>query len=400
MFDDASRRQIVEVATRNGLDPVALLAVAWVESAGTPFWNVDGRLEPAIRFEGHYFDRILGKKDPAKQAIARARGLANPKEGVVKNPPNAQRYALLARAKAIDADAAIESVSWGLGQVMGANWRDFGLKGASQLEAIARSGVGGQVDLMVRFILKNGLKGALNSQNWRSFAARYNGPSYAANGYHTKMRDAYTRFRSGAFASPGTDSVGASPAGPDIRTMQLRLKDLGFDPGPIDGVWGPLTAAAVTAFQRRSGLAETGQLDMRTIARIGATMQPRTDPERAVETEKELAAKGSETIRLAENGRWMGIVGMIAAALGFTGSQTTLLDGLGGAAKALGQPPAGQSGDDVVTLLTRLVSSTFGSGGGGLWVVLAGLAFLYFRNSGKVAARRLEDHQQGWNVKY
>ena len=29
--------------------------------------------------------------------------------------------------------------------------------------------------------------------------------------------------------------------------LQQRLKDLGFDPGPIDGDWGPRTLAAVNA---------------------------------------------------------------------------------------------------------------------------------------------------------
>lgn len=31
---------------------------------------------------------------------------------------------------------------------------------------------------------------------------------------------------------------------PEIRAYQEALKDLGYDPGPLDGVWGPRTAAA------------------------------------------------------------------------------------------------------------------------------------------------------------
>jgi peptidoglycan hydrolase-like protein with peptidoglycan-binding domain len=35
----------------------------------------------------------------------------------------------------------------------------------------------------------------------------------------------------------------------DIRAMQLRLRDLGFDPGPVDGVPGAKTKAAFARFQ-------------------------------------------------------------------------------------------------------------------------------------------------------
>lgn len=37
--------------------------------------------------------------------------------------------------------------------------------------------------------------------------------------------------------------------GAEVRALQQFLADNGFDPGPIDGIFGPLTAAAVRAFQ-------------------------------------------------------------------------------------------------------------------------------------------------------
>ena len=40
----------------------------------------------------------------------------------------------------------------------------------------------------------------------------------------------------------------------DVRRVQTRLKALGFDPGPIDGIRGPLTDAAIVAFKRSQGL--------------------------------------------------------------------------------------------------------------------------------------------------
>ena len=40
--------------------------------------------------------------------------------------------------------------------------------------------------------------------------------------------------------------------------IQLALKRAGFDPGPIDGVYGPKTTEAVRAFQKANGLAADG----------------------------------------------------------------------------------------------------------------------------------------------
>ena len=39
-------------------------------------------------------------------------------------------------------------------------------------------------------------------------------------------------------------------AGEDVRMVQQRLKDLAFDPGPVDGIFGTLTRQAVWAFEK------------------------------------------------------------------------------------------------------------------------------------------------------
>ena len=37
--------------------------------------------------------------------------------------------------------------------------------------------------------------------------------------------------------------------GEDVLAVQARLIELGFDPGKADGLYGPMTAAAVAVFQ-------------------------------------------------------------------------------------------------------------------------------------------------------
>jgi hypothetical protein len=127
---------------------------------------------------------------------ARADGLASPAAGAVANPKTqAGRWALLAKACAIDARAANESVSWGIGQVMGAHWGWLGYADVDALVAEARCGVAGQIRLMARYIEKAGLAAAVRRRDWEAFARGYNGPQYRRYGYHRKIAAAYHRFR-------------------------------------------------------------------------------------------------------------------------------------------------------------------------------------------------------------
>jgi peptidoglycan hydrolase-like protein with peptidoglycan-binding domain len=67
--------------------------------------------------------------------------------------------------------------------------------------------------------------------------------------------------------------VAAAPrllSGPEIVAVQTRLRRLGFNPGPADGVAGPRTVAAVRAFQAANGLPVTGSLDSRLFDDLAA----------------------------------------------------------------------------------------------------------------------------------
>lgn len=57
--------------------------------------------------------------------------------------------------------------------------------------------------------------------------------------------------------------------GPEVEKLQMRLKERGFDPGNIDGVFGGGTEAAVLAFQRSEGLVADGAAGARTWAQLG-----------------------------------------------------------------------------------------------------------------------------------
>jgi Putative peptidoglycan binding domain len=61
--------------------------------------------------------------------------------------------------------------------------------------------------------------------------------------------------------------------GDDIRKIQTKLKAAGFDPGVIDGEYGPHTQAAVIAFQISSGLAPDGEVGPKTAAVLGLQLR-------------------------------------------------------------------------------------------------------------------------------
>jgi hypothetical protein len=66
-----------------------------------------------------------------------------------------------------------------------------------------------------------------------------------------------------------TPDKAKAEAAVDVRGAQQALRDKGFDAGPIDGVMGPRTTAAVREFQSKEGIVATGQLDADTRARLG-----------------------------------------------------------------------------------------------------------------------------------
>lgn len=53
------------------------------------------------------------------------------------------------------------------------------------------------------------------------------------------------------------------------RAAQQALKDKGFDPGPIDGIDGPKTDAAIKEYQQQNNLAVDGRLNAQVMDSLG-----------------------------------------------------------------------------------------------------------------------------------
>lgn len=70
-------------------------------------------------------------------------------------------------------------------------------------------------------------------------------------------------------AAPQSGSEAVSISGSELRQVQQKLNDLGFNAGHVDGMWGPNTQAAVKNFQQSKGLQATGTLDKKTANALG-----------------------------------------------------------------------------------------------------------------------------------
>ena len=58
-------------------------------------------------------------------------------------------------------------------------------------------------------------------------------------------------------------------SGEAVRTIQQKLVRWGYFDGPVDGIYGSKTAAAVKDFQRKNGLAADGVVGSATLAALG-----------------------------------------------------------------------------------------------------------------------------------
>lgn len=82
-----------------------------------------------------------------------------------------------------------------------------------------------------------------------------------------------------------------------IRAAQQALKDKDVDPGPIDGIYGPQTRAAIKKYQGQQNLDADGRLGPKTLDALGVRpASPKTSFKASGENVKNSYASGGKTI--------------------------------------------------------------------------------------------------------
>lgn len=180
------------------------LAVIAVESRGEGFIPNDPDNRPKILYERHIFHRltegIFSKEHPE---------LSNRKTfGRDKKLPREERYLggtaeweRLARAIKLNRSAALQSCSWGIGQVMGMHFNRLGYNRVQDFVNDAYESEAKQAMHMLRYLsLDKRMVEVMKKENctlddFRVLARLYNGPNFETDGYHIKLHTEYIKNR-------------------------------------------------------------------------------------------------------------------------------------------------------------------------------------------------------------
>lgn len=234
-------------ATAAGLNTRAteLFTVVSVETKGCGFLP-DRR--PQILYERHIFHRLT-------DAAFADGDVSDPKPGGYGAPGDHQ-YDRLARAIAKNRAAALQSTSWGLGQIMGENFRAAGFDDVEAMVNSMMEGEDQQLAATGNFLISAKLHVPLRVHDWPSFARGYNGPNFGINHYDQRLRGEFQRLNAAGLP----DLV--------VRAAQLYLSYLGFDPHGIDGIAKVSTLSALADFQTRHGSPVTTWINSEAVEQL------------------------------------------------------------------------------------------------------------------------------------
>lgn len=249
-------------ASKYSVPVPAVKAVIEVEAAGEGFLP-DGR--PKILFEAHWFGKLTHYKFSATHPTLSCRSWDEAKQYYVGGEGEWTR---LHEAMKLDDDAALQSASWGAGQVMGFNYRDLGFADVESF-VVAMGTAAGQMDAMMRYIKFHRLDRYMVNFPERNavdaFTAGYNGTGQIAV-YSPRIIAAYDRAAHGVsiVTKPQFRTLSVGAKGADVRELQEALLSLQLYVGKVDGDFGPRTKAAVILFQDERDLEADGIVGPRT----------------------------------------------------------------------------------------------------------------------------------------
>jgi hypothetical protein len=175
--------QIGGLAASLGIEAAAVRAVVQVESAGAGF-AADGR--PLILFEPTWFREATGGRfDGSHPALSPAPGAR-----VNLGRTQAERWAMLQQAHALDPAAALGATSWGAFQTPGRYFRECGYGSVEEMVADLARSEARQLSAFERYLRSQGLIDELQRRDWAGFARAYEGEAGAGQ-YASALERAY-----------------------------------------------------------------------------------------------------------------------------------------------------------------------------------------------------------------
>lgn len=182
-----------EIAKELDIETAAIKAVVDIETGKTRR-GLNGPEFPVINFDQALFRRAAARRGISLARHSSSEALKSVNIRKYGSQQKAQK-ARLDAAMLIDSVAAMESTFWGMFQIGGFNWELSGAASRQEfMELMGRSEYD-QLRLFANYVRNTGLLKYLKTKNWAAFARVYNGPSYAARGYHTRLAAAYRRHK-------------------------------------------------------------------------------------------------------------------------------------------------------------------------------------------------------------
>ncbi|MCH5236103.1 MAG: N-acetylmuramidase family protein [Muribaculaceae bacterium] len=185
-YSHLTERDFKLVAEELDVEVAAIKAVVEIEAgkAMKGFWAPG---IPVINFDRSMYNKYKNK--------------ALSKDGATGEtvPEGLSGYALkewteLIKARKTNAQGANMGTFWGMFQIGGFNYKLCGCENVDEfVKRMAYSELE-QLQLFAVFITNAGMVESLRKKDWATFARKYNGPSYAKRGYHTKMAKAYKTY--------------------------------------------------------------------------------------------------------------------------------------------------------------------------------------------------------------
>ena len=184
---EITQEQYVELSKEYGLEIALIKAVEQVESNGDGYLSNE---DLKILFEGHIFSKLTnGKYDKSNLTISYLKWVRTFYKGGIAE------YDRLEEAYKLDALQALKSASWGTFQIMGFNYEVCGYSSVVDFVQDVRIGLYYCLKHFFTYCTNRKLIDKLKKKDWRGFAKSYNGLGYEKNSYHTKLENAYKKYK-------------------------------------------------------------------------------------------------------------------------------------------------------------------------------------------------------------
>ena len=175
------------VAEEMGVEVAVIKAVVRIE-AGASLQGFYAPGVPVVNFDRKMYNKARpasNVKAPASEQVP---------EGIT-SAYGRKEWGQLVAARKVNRDKANMGAFWGMFQIGGFNYRLCGCESVQEFVDRMSYSEFEQLQLFVNFIVNSGMLADLKNKNWAAFARKYNGPSYKARGYHTRMAREYNKYK-------------------------------------------------------------------------------------------------------------------------------------------------------------------------------------------------------------